>query len=100
MSVENAPAGTAGVSEGSLLPRCVALLTPVFAVGAGWLAAVVAKHFPGVKLDTGAITAFMSAATLSVLGVAWKWLEGWQQHEARVSHGVEKPVKADTVQQA
>jgi hypothetical protein len=89
----DASAGPA-VSEGSLLPRFVSLLTPFFAVAAGWLAGVVAKHFPGVQLDSAAVTAFMSAVVLSVAAAAWKWLEGWQHHEARVSQGVEAPIRA------
>lgn len=93
-AVDMAPGGgPADISEGSLLPRFVALLTPFFSVGAGWLAGVVARHFPGVTLDTGAITAFMSAAALSVLGAAWKWLEGWQRHEERVSEGRASAIK-------
>lgn len=83
------------ISEGSLLPRFVALLTPFFTVAAGWLAGVVAKHFPGVELDADAVAAFMSVAALAALGAAWKWLEGWQRHEERVSLGRGMPVKAD-----
>ena len=95
--VSAAPATHGQVSEGSLIARFVTILTPVFAIAAAWLAGVVARHFPGVKLDTGSITAFMSAATISVAGIAWKWLEGWQRHEQRVSEGLAKPVKRDSV---
>ncbi len=87
---------TAGAeqSEASLIGRFVALLTPLFAVAAGWIASVVANAIPGVTLDSGQITAFMIAAATAVLGASWKWLQGWQEHERRVAAGQEPPRKA------
>lgn len=86
----NDTVGTAATSEGetSLLGRFVALLTPLFAVLAGWLAGGVAQKVPGVHLDEAQITAFMIAASTAALGSAWKWLQGWQQHEQLVAHGL------------
>jgi hypothetical protein len=75
-------------TEGSLIGRFVALLAPVFAIIAGWSAGVVAVHVPGVHLDQTQITAFMVAATTSALTAAWKWLQGWQQHERLVAQGM------------
>ena len=82
--------GTAAPSEGetSLLGRFVALFTPLFAVLAGLLAGWVAQTVPGVHLDEGHMTAFMITASTTALGSAWKWLQGWQQHELMVAHGL------------
>ena len=80
-------------SEGSQIARVVALITPLFAVVAGSFAAWVAKH-TGAKLDSSQITAFMVAAVTTVLAAAWKWLQGWQQHERLVAEGKATPVKA------
>ena len=77
-----------------MIPRFVALLTPVFAVAAGWLAGVIAQAVPGAHLNQGQIVAFMTAAAVSAITAGWKWLQGWQQHEARVAQGLDVPVKA------
>ena len=78
MAVEaNLPATpSAPVAEGSLLGRGVALLTPVFAIAAGWIAGVVAHLVPGANLDQTQIVAFMIAVSTSALTAAWKWLQG------------------------
>lgn len=78
-----APAGASPppAVEHPLLGRFVALLTPLFAAAAGWVAGVVAQLVPGVQLDTAQITAFMIAAAGAAGSSAWKWLSGWQQHE-------------------
>jgi hypothetical protein len=80
-------------SEGSLRGSLIALLTPLFALLAGWVASWVAKEIPGVTLDKNQVVAFMIAATVTALGAAHKWLQGWQQHEQRVSEGAAAPVK-------
>jgi len=72
---------TTASNKGSI----VAALTPLIAIVAGWLTAVAAKHIPGLQLDPTQITAVMIATITSVLGVAVKWLHGWQRHEARVA---------------
>jgi hypothetical protein len=78
-------------AEGSFLGRFVAIITPFFALFAGWLAGVVAKAVPGVTLDKGQIVAFMIAVTTTALTAGWKWLQGWQQHEQNVADGKSPP---------
>ncbi len=80
-------------TEGSLIGRLVAVLTPLLAVAAGWLAGVVGNAIPGVTLDKNQITAFMVAAVTAVLAAGWKWLAGWQAHEQRVASSKELPRK-------
>jgi hypothetical protein len=79
-------------TEGSNLGRFVALFTPILAIGAGWLAGVVAKH-TGAKLDQGQIVAFMAAALTAVLASGLKWMHGWQQHERLVVENRAQPLK-------
>jgi hypothetical protein len=86
----NAPAAV--VSEGSLIGRFVALLTPVLAILAGLLADWVARLIPGAHLDTTQVTTFMVTAATAVAGADWKWLQGWQQHEQLVANGNATPV--------
>lgn len=81
-------------SEASLIGRFVAIFTPVFAVGAGWFAGVIAQAVPGAHLNQNQIVAFMTAAAVSAITAGWKWLQGWQQHEALVAQGMAVPVKA------
>ena len=81
-------------TEASLISRFVAILTPVFAVVAGWFAGVIAQAVPGAHLDQNQIVAFMTAAAVSAIAAGWKWLQGWQQHEALVAQGLDVPVKA------
>lgn len=83
----------AATTEGSLIGRFVAIITPFFALAAGWLAGVVAKAVPGVTLDKGQIVAFMVAVVTAVLTSGWKWLQGWQQHEKNVADGKSAAVK-------
>lgn len=84
------PAG--GASEASLLPRFVTLLTPLFAVAAGWIGSWVAQH-TGAQMDQTQVLAFMVVAASSAIGAALKWLHGWQQHEVLVAQGVDVPRK-------
>jgi hypothetical protein len=79
--------------EGSLTGRFVAILTPFFAVAAGWLSGVVADNVPGVKLDKGEIVAFMVAVATSVITAAWKWLEGLHKHEQYVANDLATPIR-------
>ena len=81
-------------TEASLISRFVAIFIPVFAVAAGWFAGVIAQAVPGAHLDQNQIVAFMTAAAVSALTAGWKWLQGWQQHEALVAQGLDVPVKA------
>ncbi|MBV9204508.1 MAG: hypothetical protein JO037_03680 [Actinobacteria bacterium] len=80
-------------TEASIIGRFVAIFTPVFAVAAGWFAGLVAQAVPGAHLDQNQIVAFMTAASVSAITAGWKWLQGWQQHEALVAQGVAAPVK-------
>jgi len=80
-------------TEQSLIGRFVALLTPIFAVAAGYLAGIVAQYIPGANLNQAEVTAFMVIAATSALTAAWKWLQGWQQHESLVAHGRDKALK-------
>ena len=77
--------------ETALLGRFVALLTPVFAVAAGWAAGAVAQAVPGAHLDQNQLVAFMVTAATAVLTAGWKWLHGWQQHERLVAEGKQRP---------
>lgn len=64
--------------------RIVALLTPlVFVPIAAWVAGLVADHFPGLPpLTSAQVLAVMVSAAVSAIGLAYKWLDGWQKHEA------------------
>jgi len=83
-------------SEGSLRGSFVAMITPFFAIAAGWVASLVAEYFPGVNLDQNQIIAFMIAASTSTLTAGYKWVQGWQQHEQRVSEERAIPIKQAT----
>lgn len=77
-------------TEKSLLPRFVALCTPLFAIAAGAMASWVARR-TGAQLDSAGLTTFMVTASTSVIGASWKWLHGWQQHELLVAQGRDVP---------
>lgn len=64
--------------------RVVVLLTPIFAGLAGWLVQLIADNFPGhPELDSRELTALFVLGAAAALAAAWKWLDGWQKHEAR-----------------
>jgi hypothetical protein len=88
----NSPVPASSPSEASILPRVVTLLTPIFAIGAavvaGWIGQVT-----GAVVDQGQITVLMSLAATSALTAAWKWMQGWQQHERLVAMGSDVPKK-------
>jgi hypothetical protein len=67
--------------------RIVAFLTPlVFVPAAGWIAQWSAQHLPGVpNLDPAQLTGIFATGAVAALTMAFKWLQGWQQHEARQS---------------
>jgi hypothetical protein len=92
----NGPNDGTPTSEGSMRGSFVAIITPFFALFAGWLAGIVANAVPGVTLDQNQIIAFMVAVTTTALGSGYKWLQGWQQHEQRVSQQIAVPVKKAT----
>lgn len=65
--------------------RVVVLLTPIiFVPVSAWAVGYAAKHFPGLPhFDTTQITVLMAAGALSALKLADKFIDGWQNHEAR-----------------
>jgi hypothetical protein len=52
---------------GSRMDAVVAILTPLFAIAAGWLAGIIAQWVPGAHLDQSQIVAFMAAAAAVVI---------------------------------
>ena len=88
---------TTTTTEGSSKGTLVAALTPVIAMVASWITGVAAKNIPGLALDPAQVTAVMIATITAVIGVALKWLQGWQRHEARVAEGTAAPVKPAVV---
>ena len=79
-------------AEAALIGRFVTIITPFFTLFAGWLAGVVAHAIPGLNLHRGQVVAFMVTASTATLTAAWKWLEGWQQHEQNVAEGKVAPL--------
>ena len=95
-NIADAPPAPPTSGEGSTIGRLVALLTPVAAIAAG----VVAKYalqWSGVRLDQTQIVTFMLAAATSVVTAAWKWLQGWQQHERLVAERRAEPRRLRSV---
>jgi hypothetical protein len=99
-STNSATASPPAQTEASQIGRLVAIFTPVFAVVAGWFAGVVAQAVPGAHLDKNQIVAFMTASAVSAITAGWKWLQGWQQHEALVAQGLDVPRKPGLSPQA
>jgi 5'-deoxynucleotidase YfbR-like HD superfamily hydrolase len=75
--------------------RIVALVTPVCALGAGWVATWLADHVPGLNIPQESLQAVFIAGALSVLAPALHWLHGWQKFEARESETAQLAVVAD-----
>lgn len=67
--------------------RVVVLLTPlVFVPVAGFVTAWVAQHFPGLpQFDAGQVTGFFVAGATAALTAAYRWLKGWEAHEAQIA---------------
>jgi hypothetical protein len=82
------------ISEGAVINRVVLLLTPFVTAAAAWVAGVIARHVPGVTLDQTQVVSFMIAIVVVCLASAWKWLQGWQQHELLVAQRLAAPLKA------
>jgi hypothetical protein len=78
--------------EGSIIGRVAAILTPFLAAFAAWLSGWAVRH-TGVKLDQGEIVALMVAVVTAGLTSGWKWLDGLQKHEQRVSEGAATAIK-------
>lgn len=63
--------------------RIVTVLTPVFAGLAGSASVWMADNLPGApQISEDGLTAIFVAGATSATAAAWKWLQGWQQHEA------------------
>ncbi len=82
----------AATTEGSIIGRFVAVITPILAAAAAWFAGFAAKEWD-IKLDKGEIVAFMIAVVTAVLTSGWKWLEGLQKHEQRVAEQMAIPMR-------
>jgi hypothetical protein len=62
--------------------RVAVLLTPVFAIAAGWLATQAAKYAPGLPgFGETELTAFFVAGAGAALAAAYKWIDGWAKWE-------------------
>ena len=67
--------------------RIVTLLTPVFAGLAGSVATWMADNLPGApQISTDGLTAIFVAGAASATAAAYKWLQGWQAHEAHTAN--------------
>jgi len=64
--------------------RIVALLTPAFALAAGWSATWLADNVPGMSVSADQLQAVFIAGALAVLAPAAQWLHGWQKYEERM----------------
>ena len=64
--------------------RIVALLTPAFALAAGWGATWLADNVPGMTVSADQLQAVFIAGALAVLAPAAQWLHGWQKYEERM----------------
>jgi hypothetical protein len=85
--------GLAVLQEKFSLNRVVALFTVFVAVPAGgWLSAYAATHFPGLPhFSAGDLTKIIAVGGASALAIGYKWLHGWQEHEARIFYGKPGP---------
>ena len=77
-------------TEGSLISRYVAFLTPLFSTAAGYLVTVI-NDVTGAQLDGAQLTCLMVTSGTSAAAASWKWLTGWQQHERLVADGLVAP---------
>jgi hypothetical protein len=67
------------------ISRFVALLTPIFAGLAGWIATLAVQYLPGAPaLDQGELTAVFVAGATAATASALKWLDGLSKHERAV----------------
>lgn len=74
--------------------RVVVLATPAFVAVSGYAAAWAGEHFPGLPQFTSAqITGFMVAGAAAGLTAAYRWLKGWEAHEAQIADPDKTPAK-------
>jgi hypothetical protein len=79
--------------------RLVALLTPIAAPIAGYIASVLATQFPGLELPKSAVEEIFIAGSLIALAPAAQWLHGWQKWEQQQAQ-TEAAVAVATVEAA
>lgn len=80
------------------IERVVAFLTPVFAIGAGWLSGAVAKY--GLHIDPTGIVALEATGVATAAAAALKWLHGraaWTKAVAELKPVVVSTTKAVAV---
>jgi hypothetical protein len=63
--------------------RVVLMLTPIVAPAAGYVAAWLAKHVPGVAIKPSDLNEIFLAGIGVVLAGSAQWIHGYQKHEAR-----------------
>lgn len=70
--------------------RLVALLTPVFASLAGFIASWTAENFPGLPpMDENWLAGIFIAGAFSAIVAAFQWIDGWQKYEARQAYDLD-----------
>ena len=77
--------------------RIVALLTPAFALAAGWAATWLADNVPGMTVSADQLQAVFIAGALAVLAPAAQWLHGWQKYEERMGAADQVATVVDAV---
>lgn len=64
--------------------RVVTILTPIFAAASGWVATFAADNLPGgLSISGDWLTGVFVGGALAGTAAAYKWIDGWQKHEAR-----------------
>jgi hypothetical protein len=61
------------------IERVVALLTPFFSAGAGWVTSIIANNIPGVSIPSGWVAGLFATGTTAAAVAALKWLHGRQK---------------------
>jgi hypothetical protein len=75
--------------------RIVALLTPVCALAAGWVASWIAQNLPGANISKESLQAVFIGGMAAVIAPAWQWLHGWQKFEARQADAEQLALASD-----
>ena len=75
--------------------RIVALLTPVCALAAGWVASLIAQNFPDANISKESLQAVFIGGMAAVIAPAWQWMHGWQKYEARQSDAEQLAMASD-----
>jgi hypothetical protein len=76
--------------------RIVALLTPVCALAAGWVASWIAQNFPDANISKESLQAVFIGGMAAVIAPAWQWLHGWQKYEARQAEAEQLALVSDS----